>query len=87
MKLIMLGRLRHRLIFLFRFLFWSLPIFVAWTLPVFILWRGPRGAASLALRGLRRSFLAVWHWSMPTPRVPSGGHVGRGLKLPIRSYE
>jgi len=57
----MLSRLRRRIIVLFRFLFWMLPVFVAWTLPVFIVWRGPRAALSLALRGLRWSFLAVWH--------------------------
>ena len=56
----MLSRLRHRLIVLFHFLFWSLPIFVAWTLPVFIVWRGPRGAVSLSLRGLRWCLRLVW---------------------------
>ena len=59
-KLIMLSRLRHRLVVLFRFLFWMLPVFVSWTLPVFIVWRGPRGAVSLALRGLRWCLRLVW---------------------------
>jgi hypothetical protein len=63
----MLSRLRHRLVVLFRFLFWSLPVFIVWTLPVFILWRGPRGAVSLALRGLRWSFLAAWAYCVCSP--------------------
>jgi hypothetical protein len=56
----MLYRLRYRLIFLFRFLFWLLPVFLLWTLPVCIVWRGPRGALSLALRGLRWCLRLVW---------------------------
>ena len=63
----MLSRLRRRLIFLFRFLFWMLPVFIVWTLPVFILWRGPRGAVSLALRGLRWCLRLVWGYCVCAP--------------------
>jgi hypothetical protein len=63
----MLSRLRRRIIVLFRFLFWSLPVFVVWTLPVFIVWRGPRGAVSLSLRGLRWCLRLVWGYCVCAP--------------------
>ena len=63
----MLYRLRYRLIFLFRFLFWLLPVFLLWTLPVCIVWRGPRGALSLALRGLRWCLRLVWGYCVCAP--------------------
>ena len=63
----MLSRLRRRIIVLFRFLFWMLPVFMVWTLPVFILWRGPRGAVSLSLRGLRWCLRLVWGYCVCAP--------------------